>query len=211
MANEEQRSDEWYANRCGQLGASQISKALAKGKSGAESSTRRNLIAELVSMRLTGVAPEGFTSAAIQWGIDNEPIARSAYEVKHGVFVDQIGWVPHPSIEWTGCSPDGLIGDDGLTEIKCPNTATHIDYLLSGKVPSEYQLQMLWQMEVTDRKWCDFVSFDPRLPEDLQLFVIRYQREDERLIEVRDDVIKFLKEVKETIEKLNNLTKGKTI
>lgn len=205
----EQRTDEWYSARCGQLGASQISKALAKGRAGAESSTRRNLIAELVAMRLTGQAPDGFTSAAIQWGIDNEPIARASYEVLHGIDVEQEGWIPHPSIEWTGCSPDGLIGDDGLIEIKCPNTATHIDYLLGGVAPAEYHYQMLWQMECTGRKWCEFVSFDPRMPEDMQLFVVRFARDEDRIHEMRVGVTKFLSEVDDVISKLTAIRERK--
>lgn len=201
----EQRTDEWYRARCGQLGASQISKALAKGRNGAESSTRRNLLAELVAMRLTGQAPEGFTNKAIEHGIEYEPIARALYEIKSGLDVLEDGWIPHPSIEWTGCSPDGLVSDKGLVEIKCPNTATHIDYLLAGVVPSEYQNQMLWQMECTGRNWCDFVSFDPRLPEKLQLFVVRFNHEESRLKEIREEVIKFLIEVQSTVEKLSAL------
>jgi len=200
----EQRTEEWYMARCGQLGASQLASALAEGKGGAESSTRRNLMAEIVAMRLTGQAPDGFTSAAIQWGIDNEPLARAMYEIKTNTDVEQVGFISHPSIEWTGASPDGLIGDDGLIEIKCPNTATHIDYLMAGKAPAAYIKQMLWQMECTGRKWCDFVSYDPRMPEDLQLFVIRFERDDEKLKELRVGVIKFLDEVNEVMDKLQS-------
>lgn len=205
----EQRTDEWYMARCGQLGASQVSKALAKGRGGAESATRRNLIAEIVAMRLTGTAGEGFTSAAIQWGIDNEPLARSAYEISKGLFVEEEGWIPHPTIEWTGCSPDGLVEDDGLVEIKCPNTATHLDYLLAGEPPAEYKNQMLWQMECTGRKWCDFVSYDPRMPDDMQLFVVRYMRDDEKLKELREGVMKFLDEVNEMLVKLQAYRESK--
>lgn len=205
----EQRSPEWYKARAGKLGASQVAKALAKGKGSAESATRRNLIAELVAARLTGVPPEGFTTPAMQWGIDNEPLARAMYEIASGVFVDEEGWIPHPTIEGTGCSPDGLVGSDGMVEIKCPNTATHIDWLLAGEVPSEHQLQMLWQMEVAGRAWCDFVSFDPRMPEDLQLFVIRFNRDDERLDQVRAEVVKFLSDVAEKVEQLTSLKKVK--
>lgn len=201
----EQRTDEWYRARCGQLGASQIAKALAKGKSGAESVTRKNLIAELVAMRLTGQPQEGFTSAAIQWGIDNEPIARTAYEMRKDLLVDEVGWIPHPIIQWTGCSPDGLVGKDGLVEIKCPNTATHIDYLKSRVVPSEYHLQMLWQMECTGRDWCDFVSFDSRMPEKYQLFIKRFDRDDARLNEIRPEIIRFLDDVQQTINDLENI------
>lgn len=203
----EQRTDEWYRARCGQLGASQIAKALAKGRNGAESATRKNLIAELVAMRLTGQAQEGFTSSAIQWGIDNEPIARTAYEMRKDLLVDEVGWIPHKSIQWTGCSPDGLVGIDGLVEIKCPNTATHIDYLKAGFPPTDYQLQMLWQMECTCRDWCDFVSFDSRMPEKYQLFVIRFDRDDKRLDEIRPEIVRFLDDVQETINELERLYK----
>lgn len=206
----EQRTDEWYRARCGQLGASQVAAALSSGKNGAESATRRKLMAEIVAMRLTGTTQDGFTSASIQWGIDNELRARAEYEVAKGVFVDQSGWIPHPSIEWTGCSPDGLVDDDGLVEIKCPNTATHIDYLLANKVPAEYQKQMLWQMECTGRTWCDFVSYDPRMPEEHQLFIIRFERDEEKLDEMREGIKLFLADVIETIEKLNNLNKAES-
>lgn len=201
----EQRTDEWYRARCGQLGASQLTAALAKGKAGAESSTRRNLIAEIVAMRLTGEAPAGFTSQAIQWGIDNEPIARAMYEIKTGNDVTEVGFIPHPDIEWTGASPDGLVGSDGLVEIKCPNTATHIDYLLAGKVPAEYTKQMLWQMECTGRKWCDFVSYDPRMPPEYQLFLVRYEKDNDKLDEMREGINLFLYDVIEIIAKLKGL------
>jgi hypothetical protein len=127
------------------------------------------------------------------------------YELKTGNDVDQVGIIEHQSIAMTAASPDGLIGNDGLIEIKCPNTATHIDYLLAGVAPSDYHSQMLWQMECTGRDWCDFVSFDPRLPEDLQLFIVRFNRDEKRLAEMRIGVEKFLSEVSEIIEKLNNL------
>lgn len=200
----EQRTDEWYRARCGQLGASQINKVLAKTKTGAESATRKNLIAELVCMRLTGQSPEGFTSAAMQWGIDNEPNARTAYEFIKNVDVIQTGWIPHKTIEWTGCSPDGLVGDNGLIEIKCGNTATHIEWMLAGVPPKEHQNQMLWQMEVCDKQWCDFVSYDPRLPIDLQLFIVRLDRDEEKIKLIREEVIKFLQEVDEMIDNLEN-------
>lgn len=166
-------------------------------------------MAEIVAMRITGVAQEGFTSAAIQWGIDHEMEARVAYELESGNLVDQEGWIPHHTIEWTGCSPDGLIDSDGLVEIKCPNTATHIDYLLADEAPAEYHLQMLWQMEVTGRNWCDFVSYDPRLGEHLQLFVKRFYRDDKRLDDVRAEVIRFLNDTAEMVEKLQSIAERK--
>lgn len=198
----EQGSPEWFALRVGLVTASRLNDVMSTLKSGGEAATRKNYRAQLVAERLTGAKAESFTNGAMQWGIDNEPLARASYEVLHGIDVEQVGFIKHPVIEWTGASPDGLIGDDGLIEIKCPNTATHIDYLLAGVVPSDYKNQMLWQMECSGRKWCDFVSFDPRMPEDMQLFVIRYHRDEERLKELREGVVKFLDEVNEMLVKL---------
>lgn len=198
-----QGSPEWFEARRGFVGASAINDVMAVTKSGSEAATRRNLRARIIAERLTGICAESFTSSAMQWGIDNEPIARAAYEVATGNEVEQVGFILHPSIKMTGASPDGQIADDGLIEIKCPNTATHIDYLLGGVAPSEYRNQMLWQMECTGRKWCDFASYDPRMPEDMQLFVVRFMRDDARIAELREGVTKFLREVDEVLVKLN--------
>lgn len=197
----QQGTDEWKRARFGSVGASMIADVMAKGKTG-EAATRKNLRAKLVAERMTGQSEDGFTSAAIQRGNDLEPIARAAYEIKSGNFVDQVGWIRHPDIAYTGCSPDGLVGDDGLVEIKCPNTATHIEYLKTRKPPREYLLQMQWQMEVTGRKWCDWVSFDDRMPEKLQLMIVRVNRDDEFLAEIRAEVSKFLDEVAQDIKEL---------
>jgi putative phage-type endonuclease len=142
-----------------------------------------------------------FVNQAMQHGTDTEPFARAAYETKYGLMVDQCGLVLHPSIERGASSPDGLVGD-GLIEIKCPKTATHLDYLLAGVAPSKYQLQMLWQMACTERAWCDFVSFDPRLPKDLQMLCVRFERDDKRIKEIEAEVVKFLSEVDAMIEQL---------
>ena len=198
-----QGSAEWLADRAGCLTASAIADMLAKTKTG-ESASRANLRARLVAERLTGIPQDGFSNAAMQWGNEQEPFARAAYEIHSGNLVDQTGLVMHPSIPYAGASPDGLIDDCGLVEIKCPNTATHIKYLLSGDAPKEYQQQMLWQMECTERKWCDFVSFDPRMPSHLQLFVVRFDRDEGRLNDVRAEAVKFLAEVDSMI---NQLTK----
>lgn len=198
----EQGSPEWFAARLGKVTASKLNDVMATLKSGGEAATRKNYRAQLIAERLTGAKMESFTNSAMQWGTDNEPIARAMYEIKTGNDVTQVGIIDHPSIAMTAASPDGLIGDDGLIEIKCPNTATHIDYLLAGVAPSDYHNQMLWQMECTGRKWCDFVSFDPRLPEDLQLFIIRFHRDEKRLDEMRIGVVKFLGEVDDVITKL---------
>jgi putative phage-type endonuclease len=186
----EQRTDDWYKARLGHLTASRASDALAKK----DSATRRNYAIQLVTERLTKLPVEGFQSAAMQWGTEQEPVARAAYEVHTGNFVEQTGFHTHPSIKWLGASPDGFAGS-GLIEIKCPNSNTHVDYLLSKEVPAKYKPQMLTQMLVTGRTWCDFVSFDPRLPEHLQLFIVRYEPKPEELTKIEADLVAFLNEV----------------
>lgn len=198
----EQGSDEWFAQRIGLVTASRLNDVMATLKSGGEAATRKNYRAQLIAERLTGTKADSFTNSAMQWGTDNEPIARANYEILRGVDVDQVGFIKHPVIGMSGASPDGLIGDDGLIEIKCPNTATHIEYLLSGAAPSDYHNQMLWQMECTGRGWCDFASFDPRMPDDMQLFVVRFNRDEDRLKELRAGVVKFLAEVDDVMERL---------
>lgn len=202
----EQGSIDWHMERLGHVTASRLADVMATIKSG-ESASRRNYRAELVAQRLTGNIEHGFTNAAMQWGTDKEPLARAEYEVRKGVFVDQVGFIKHPTIEWSGASPDGLVGDDGLIEIKCPNTATHIDTLLSQKIPSQYEKQMLWQIACTGRAWCDFVSFDPRMPSDLSFFCKRFEPTMEQIKEAEAAVITFLAEVEETLSKLAAITK----
>lgn len=202
--NQDQGSAEWLAARAGMITASRIADLMAKTKTG-ESASRANYRAQLIAERLTGKPQESFTNAAMQWGTETEPLARSAYELLRGVMVDQVGFVPHPTIELSGASPDGLIDDDGLIEIKCPNTATHIEYAVSGKPPTKYLLQMLWQMECTGRKWCDFASYDPRMPENMQLFVVRVNRDDDKLAEIRHEIIKLNTEISEQIEQLRKV------
>ena len=197
----EQRSDEWFATRIGKVTASRVADVLAKTKSG-YSASRDNYMAQLVCERLTGQREEFFTSAAMQHGTDTEPLARLSYEVANNVLVDEVGFVPHPTIAMAGASPDGLVGDDGLLEIKCPNTATHIDTLLTQIVPSKYNTQMQFQMACTGRSWCDFVSFDNRLPEELQLFVKRVPRDDVFIKQTEDAIVKFLAELDDKIIKL---------
>lgn len=201
-----QGTPEWFAERLGKVTASRVSDVLAKIKTG-EAAARSNYRAELVAQRLTGYMEEGFTNAAMQHGNEYEKFARAQYEIKKDVMVDEIGFVSHPVIEWAGASPDGLIGDDGLIEIKCPNTATHIDYMLAGKAPSKYIPQMVWQLACTGRKWCDFVSFDPRMPEEMQLFIVRFDRNDEQIAETEAEVRKFLTEVESTISKLRAIVR----
>lgn len=199
----EQRTDEWKALRCGRVTASRVSDVMAELKSGkGEAATRRNYKAEIIAEIMTGVSAEGFVSKEMQWGTDTEPFARAAYEMESDSAIDTVGFAIHPLIERFGASPDGIIGDDGLVEIKCPNTATHIDYILAGVVPADYQLQMLAQMNCTGRTWCDFISFDPRLPRHLQLFVRRFHYDRPRAELMLDAVEKFLNEVDDVISRL---------
>lgn len=197
----EQGTIDWHLLRLGKVTASRIADVLSKGKSG-ESAGRKNYRTELVVQRLTGLPGESFTNAAMEWGTATEPQARIAYEVEKQQFVEQVAFVDHPSIEWFGCSPDGLVGSDGLIEIKCPNSNTHIEYLTDEKPPAKYVPQMQCQMAVTGRKWCDFVSFDPRLPEDLQLFVVRLERDQDYIDVMEAEVQKFLSEVNGMFTKL---------
>ena len=197
----EQRTDEWFAARIGKVTASRVADVIAKTKTG-YSATRDNYMAQLVCERLTGQKGESFTNAAMQHGTETEPLARLSYEVAQNVLVDEVGFVPHPSIEMAGASPDGLVNDDGLLEIKCPNTATHIETLLSQTVPGKYNTQMQFQMACTGRKWCDFVSFDNRLPAELQLFVKRVPRDDVFIKQIEAEIVQFLAELDEKINKL---------
>lgn len=196
-----QGSAEWLAARAGKVTASRIEDVLAKIRTG-EAAARRDYRAQLVAEILTGRPQEnGYINAEMQWGIDYEPIARSAYEVETGRSVDQVGFVIHPRIERAGASPDGIAGE-GLVEIKCPKTATHIGYLSDGEVPAKYEAQMLWQLACTGAAWVDFVSFDPRLPPALQLFVARMPRIPDEIARMEEEVIVFLREVDATIAKL---------
>jgi putative phage-type endonuclease len=199
-----QRTDAWYEARLGRATASRIADIIAKTKSG-YSTSRDNYMAQLVCERLTGQKGESFTNAAMQHGVDCEPLARSAYENFADVMVEEVGFVQHPKIEMAGASPDGLVGLFGMLEIKCPNTATHIDTLLTQSVPTKYITQMQWQMRCCERQWCDFVSFDNRLPAELQLFVKRVEFDPEYVAMLEKEVTQFLSELDTKVSKLNNL------
>jgi putative phage-type endonuclease len=200
----EQGSPEWFAQRLGKVTASRVADVIAKTKTG-YSTSRDNYMAQLVCERMTNTVAESFTNAAMQWGTETEPLARAAYEAHADVLVDEVPMITHPKIEAAGASPDGLVGDDGLVEIKCPNTATHIDTLLTQTVPGKYNTQMQWQMACTDREWCDFVSFDPRMSDGLQLFVKRVPRDNAYIQMLEEEVKKFLTELDGKIMKLNEL------
>jgi putative phage-type endonuclease len=198
----EQGTPEWFAARLGNVTASRVADVIAKTKSG-YSASRENYMAQLICERMTNTVAESYTNAAMQWGTETEPLARAAYESLTDVLVDEVGYIAHPTIERAGASPDGLVGVFGLLEIKCPNTATHIDTLISEQVPTKYITQMQWQMSCTGRTWADFVSFDPRLPSGLQMFVKRVEFDAEYVAMLKEEVIKFLTELDAKISKLN--------
>ena len=196
-----QQSDAWFESRLGRVTASRVSDVIAKTKSG-YSTSRDNYMAQLICERLTNQKSESFTNAAIVHGVETEPLARAAYEAFTDVLVDEVGFVPHPSIQMAGASPDGLVGDDGLIEIKCPNTATHIETLLSQTVPGKYFTQMQFQLACTGREWCDFVSFDNRLPPELQMFVKRVPRDEVYIRLIEAEIVQFIAELDDKINKL---------
>lgn len=204
IAAVKQGTDAWHQLRLGKVTASRVADILAKTKTG-PSASRQNYLIELAIQRVTNSIEESYTNAAMQWGIDNEPQARVAYEVKSGNFVDQIAFVDHPTISWFGCSPDGLVNTDGLVEIKCPNSATHWGYIRADAPPTKYFIQMQAQMAVTGRYWCDFISYDPRMPERSQIFIKRIPRDKVFIDEMLVEVNKFLSEVEVEVQ----LMKGK--
>jgi len=189
----EQGTEDWHEARLGRATASRFKDVMTKIRSG-EAATRKNYKFELVAERLTGQRQEMYSNAAMEWGTENEPVARLRYELTTGNDVEECGFFVHPDIE-AGASPDGLIGDDGIIEIKCPNTSTHIETLRKRAVPSQYYWQIQGQLWMTDRKWCDFVSFDPRLPENAQFFTVRVNRNDKDIEELESEVKEFLNEV----------------
>lgn len=199
-----QGSPEWHAQRCGKVTASCISDMMAKTKTGWGSS-RANYAAKLIAERLTGCVAESYSNAAMEWGAATEGEAKSTYEFYTDTVVSPVGFVPHPSIAMSGASPDGYIGTEGILEVKCPNTSTHIDTLLGQAVPSKYILQMQWQMACTGRLWGDFVSFDPRMPEEMRLFIQRVQRDEGRIKEISACVVDFLEEIDAKVSQLEKL------
>jgi len=201
-----QRTSEWFEARCGSLGASQIADAIATSKdSKTPGATSINLRAKLVVERLTGIQEDGFKNAAMQWGIDQEDAARMAYEAITGDFVTETGLHKHPAIEGSHASPDGLVSTDGLIEIKCPNSATHIETIKSAKIPTKYLYQMQWQMRCADRDWCDFVSYDPRMPDGLRIWMKRIERDDAKIAELEEKVSVFLAGVASDVSILNQM------
>lgn len=190
----EQGSPEWFAARAGKVTASRVSDIVTRTKSGYAAS-RANYMAELLCERLTGQPAPSFQSPAMAWGTANEPVARQRFVEVFGMPVEEVGFVPHATIANTGASPDGLIQHDGLIEIKCPQTSTHLEILSGGKIPARYMFQMYWQMACTGRDWCMFVCFDPRLPEAMQLYTEEVPRDEKIIAELEEEVIKFIEEL----------------
>lgn len=195
-----QGSQEWHESRIGMVTASRISDVVAGGRG----ATRAAYMNEIITTMLTGVQDD-YTNPYMEWGIEHEPKARQLYELLHGVEVEQVGFIKHPSIERTGASPDGLVGDDGMVEIKCPASKTHSQFLIDQKINRKYQLQMLWQMECTGRKWCDFVSYDPRFPAELQLSVKRVEFDETEALQTREKVVSFVEEMEQLLAQIEQI------
>lgn len=193
----------WLQERVGRITSSRMVDLMAKRKRGTEEmACKRGYRMELICERLTGRAAEHYVSREMEHGIENEPFARSAYEVGTGVMVDEVGFVLHPNMDFGGASPDGLVGDDGCIEIKCPTTANFLEWRLAGTVPEEHQDQMMWVMACCERQWCDFVGFDPRLPQGLRFFVTRLARDEKRIAAMEYEVVHFHAEVEEACKRL---------
>lgn len=205
MAEMVQGSAAWLAARVGKATASRIADVVGRTAKGAWRAERRKYFRELVAERLTGEAVHHFTSVEMMWGIEQEPRARLAYELVTGRDTIKVGFIQHPRFTDAGASPDGLVEADGLVEFKCPRTETHVDTLLADAVPEDHLPQVQWQMACTGRAWCDFVSFDPRLPEHLSLFIRRVPRDDAYIAELERDVGEFLLEVAQTVSRLDAL------
>jgi putative phage-type endonuclease len=197
----EQRTDDWFTARLGKVTASKIADVMATTKTG-PSASRKNYMAQLLTERLTGQKADSYSNAAMQWGVDTEPQARAMYELETGRDVVEVGFIDHPVIAMSGASPDGLVGEAGLVEIKCPNTATHIETLRGAAIDKKYVLQTQWQMACTGRQWCDFVSFDPRLPSAMQLYVARVERDATLIAAMESEVASFLAEINKAEEEL---------
>lgn len=198
-----QGSPEWHALRCGKVTASRVADIIARTKSG-YSTSRANYAAELIVERLTGCSAPSFMNDAMRWGVEQEAGARHAYSQRQGVEVFETSFVDHPEIAMFGASPDGLIGVDGLVEIKCPNTATHLDTLDSESIPAKYITQMQTQMACTGRAWCDFVSYDPRLPPSMSLFVRRVDRDVSAILDLEGEVSDFIRDLDARVASLRN-------
>jgi putative phage-type endonuclease len=200
----DQRSAEWHQARLGKVTASKVADVVARTRTGYAAS-RANYMAQLVCERLTGKPTEGFSNAAMEWGVEQEAAARDAYSARVGELVTEVGFIDHPTIKMAGASPDGTVGA-GIVEIKAPSTATHIEYLFEREPPQKYFYQMQWQMACTGAEWCDWVSYDPRMPENLQLLVVRIPRDTDCIAMLEKEVSEFLAELDDKVAKLKEMT-----
>jgi len=200
----EQLSQEWFEARLGKVTASRVSDVLATRK-GQESTVRAKYKLQLATERLTNKKTDTYMNQAMQDGIEREPMAREIYEKLKDVTVEEVGFVQHPAIERAGASPDGLVGDDGIIEIKCPIETTHTTNLLERRLPSKYKPQVQFQLSATGRKWCDFISYNPNFEPRLQLMVVRVERDDEYIEMLKFEILKFLAEVELMINQLKEI------
>lgn len=205
----QQNTAEWLDARLGHVTASRVADVVTRQKNGKPYSSYEDYKMELLIGTLTGRAEEHYVSPYMDFGTEYQPVARAQYEVEKGVEVEQVGFVLHPRIARSGASPDGCVGDDGLVELKVPKTATHIEYFLAGVVPEDYKPQMYWQMACAERQWCDFVSYDPRLPEEFGLLIVRLERDDAVIADMEAKVEQFIAELNAMSEKL--LARRRTI
>lgn len=196
--NTEQGTPEWLQARLGKVTASKIVNVMAKGIG----ATRKTYMSSLKAERLSGQPTPFFSSSVMDWGTEQEPQAKKYYSFFTENKIKDVGFIDHPEIDWTGASPDGLINKDGLIEVKCPKTNTHIEFLETEKIKRGYMLQMQWQMACTERDWCDFVSYDPRLPVDLKMHIIRVERNSELIQEIATEIEAFLLELEASIKSL---------
>lgn len=190
-----QRTDAWHADRCGHVTASKYADVIAIGKTGKPLKAREDYLMQLVTERLTGEQSEGVDSFSMRWGRDAEPFARAAFEAETGLIVAESPFVRHQTIDWVGCSPDGLIGKDEGYESKCPkDSRIHLITWREG-MPEEHKAQVQGCMWVTGRKRWHFVSFDPRMPEHLRLYHQIIERDEKFIQHLETEIIKFLAEV----------------
>ena len=196
-----QGSDAWKQLRAGKVTASRVKDIVATTKTG-YSTSRDKYMTQLLLERLTNTVAESYTNDAMSWGTEQEPFARAAYEAAKNVMVDQVAFVNHPTIEMAGASPDGIVGE-GLVELKCPMSHTHLESLLGG-LDDQYKTQVNWQMACTGAKWTDLCSFDPRFPAELQLVIKRFERDDAYIATLEKEVIKFLTELDDKLNKVKS-------
>lgn len=199
-----QGSDEWKVARAARVTASRVPHVLSRSRDRkSEGTTRANYKAQIIAEILSGLPQEnGYSNEDMEGGIENEPLARSAYEVLTDQLADLVGFVVHPRLDRSGASPDGLVGTKGMVQIKCPKPAVHIGYRIAGVVPSKYEPQIAWELDTCEREWSDFVSYCPVFPAPVNLFVVRQIHDQKRAREITAEINQFNREVDELIEKL---------